>query len=502
MKALKMFEDWTNRSRHFVKEHGWGSLGSVCFHSFVFLLLLRFSMVRADTDAPQLPPAIIKSDGAETLDLPEDPPTKEMIPVRPEDPAPDARPVDQSKIADTSFDIASLQMDVVKAGVGKGTDGIGNWDDSASKGFEADSKAISPATLEGYYFGPRSGGSNGINMAIARFRKPGGPSSEPSVLRSLRWLKDRQNEDGSWPGAGSPTAMCGLALLCYMGHGEKPTSAEFGPTIRKAIEHLLSTQESNGRFRNAGANYVYGHAIATYALAESYGMTHMQVLKEPMERAVQVILDGQQVGGAFNYNYGKSGRRDLSVTAWQVQALKAALIAKADNKGLVDCLQRCVAGVKSFAAPGGGFGYDGPGASQTLTGAGVLCLQFLRHADNQAVARGLQATDGLLPSWPKGGGGTYGWYYMTQARFQDHGPLWTKWDPLMRKMLVKNQKEDGHWDSGSTHSSCPVYDTALCCLCLEVYYRYLPTFIREAEATAPAKTKDEVEAQVAVRIAL
>ena len=43
---------------------------------------------------------------------------------------------------------------------------------------------------------------------------------------------------------------------------------------------------------------------------------------------------------------------------------------------------------------------------------------------------------------------------------------------------IKAQAADGHWDTpagSSEQAHGTVYSTTLCCLMLEVYYRYLPT---------------------------
>jgi hypothetical protein len=45
--------------------------------------------------------------------------------------------------------------------------------------------------------------------------------------------------------------------------------------------------------------------------------------------------------------------------------------------------------------------------------------------------------------------------------------------------MIKNQKRDGHWDcpgKGDKPEYDPWYTTTLCCLSLQVYYRYLPTY--------------------------
>ena len=173
--------------------------------------------------------------------------------------------------------------------------------------------------------------------------------------------------------------MTGLALLCYMAHGETPASKEFGKTVEKAIRYLMYNQNADGTFNNCGDNYVYGHAIAAYALAESYSMTRIVMLKDPAERAIQVIIDGQQDNGRWDYNYSKGDRSDISVTGWQVQASKAAKIAELGNPDLQRSLDMAVSGIKQMALPGGGFSYEAPPTREhadTLTGAGILCLSL------------------------------------------------------------------------------------------------------------------------------
>jgi len=374
-----------------------------------------------------------------------------------------------------------------------GTPGIGSGL-GTEQGFEI-SVVSSPLTYKGLYAARTAGGRKG---ALTRYGGGGGGGggfpSETAVLKALRWLKANQLESGAW--AGPDPAMCGLALLCYMAHGETPGSKEFGATVEKAIRHLLYLQQADGKFSTPDS---YSHAIATYALAESFGMTKMVMLKEPLEKAVQVIIDGQQPGGAFDYTYAKGARHDMSVTAWQVQALKAAKLAGAENAGLQPCLYKCLDGLKLFIGGNGTFGYSGPGGSTTLTGAGILCLQFLGKANDPAVQNALTATETLEPGWPTVGGGTYAWYYHTQARFQNGGPLWDKWNKIMLPMLTKNQKEDGHWEGCGTIAASPVFDTVLCCLCLEVYYRYLPTYDKVEEIARAPKTKDEADAKIAVQ---
>jgi len=497
MNLLIQIDDRIGRARTFVKEHGWGSLGSLLFHATMVVIVLTVMAGAVSNNSVPIPPIVI----LDTDSMKQAEPLEDKPLVGPETPDQDTTPdrLDESPVPPKTGEIEVLGDDLVGGvGGGSGNTGIGKGGTEDGLGFPVDG-APSPLVMPGLHEGPRVGGTNGLIGLI--LRNKGSRAGETAVLKALRWMKEKQNEDGAWPGTDSPTAMCGLALLCYMAHGETPASKEFGPTVEKAIRYLLNAQEANGRFRNAGANYAYGHAIATYALAESYGMTRMVMLKEAMEKAAQVIIDGQQSGGAFDYNYAKTARRDMSVTGWQVQALKAVKLAGADNERLDECMYKCVDGVKSFASPGGGFGYSGPDNSPTLAGAGILCLQFLGRAEDPLVTKAFEATGKMLPAWPAAGGTTYGWYYMTQARFQKDapdGPMWKIWNRAMLPMLVKNQKPDGHWESGSTASACAVYDTTLCCLSLEVYYRYSLVMTRPDEGRRTPRTEDVADSQLVI----
>lgn len=494
--SLQRIASSMDEFRRYIKGRGWGPVGSVCFHMLLALLLLGFASNRDEYQQMPIDVVIVDPPKPPDVDIkPVDSFLNIDQPVFPEIPS-------QTKAIQESEQSEMLGDPTIKGGVGDEISGlgVGSGDAGDPEQFQIDF-AKSTSIMKNLY-STRTKGGKGPRPGAVKYPDGSPNRGEEAVLRALRWLKDHQEADGSWVGGGSPTAMCGLALLCYMGHGETPVSREFGPTVERAIRYLLYAQEDSGRFKNAGPNYSYGHAIATYALAESYGMTGVLFLKDPMDKAVKIIIEGQQAGGAFDYEYAKNARKDMSVTGWQVQALKAAKMAGCDVQGLQECLYKCVSGVKSFSGPGGGFGYDGVGNRDTLAGAGALALVFLGSGNDPVVTSTFQATRNLTPGWPSAGGGTYNWYYMTQARYQHGGELWKSWDKAMLPMLVNNQMKDGHWESNSTHGACPVYDTTLCCLCLEVYYRYLPTMVRADEVKRAPRTQVEVDAQTAAQIAL
>jgi len=372
------------------------------------------------------------------------------------------------------------------------------------------------------------GARSGNNRKGALKRYGGGRRTEKSLLSGLRWLKDHQNPDGSW-GDSIPEnfpAYTGMALLAFLAHGETPSSEEFGKTVYMAIKKIVEYVGYDGMGVKGG----YRHAIATYALCEAYGLTQIPDLQDLMNKCVQRIVHGMNKDGSFNYGYengsfkeawsGKSvnGRCDLSVGGWNYQALKAGYAAGSTAQGLEDCIDVGInVGLKKTHFAGTGFSYNKKsGYSEVITAVGTLCLQLFGAGGSQEAQAGLNTLenpDNFWIAW-KGKNGKvlpwslYKWYYQTQAIFQGHkgtGGKWKKWNKMFTRELIRKQKKDGRWNSpaadeklGAGHSEStqlrgidePVYSTSLCCLMLEVYYRYLPTFnlshIKKAKKAAAA----------------
>jgi hypothetical protein len=377
---------------------------------------------------------------------------------------------------------------------------------------EFDTVAIvkSPVVMKGI-FGSRNPGARG--QALANYG--GNAATEGAVMRALRWLKKNQNSDGSWNK--TKPAATSMALLAYLAHGETPSSEEFGETVEKAIRWLVDNQDSGGRFKGRD-NHDYSQPIAAYALAEAYGITRVPMLKEVAEKAVDVVVRGQNPSGGFNYNLKPSQRNDTSYMGWCAQALKAAYMAGLENDGLRQSMNRAVAGFKLNADPGGGFGYSSPKAGG-LTGVGVLCMQLLGHASDNACKKGLADLADATFNWDGSGkyNKNYYWYYITQAKFHAGPEAWQPWNRVFAPTLVENQTvikdgiadangnmvDIGYWNMSKTlsgHTDGDVMNTALACLQLEVYYRYLPTFKPPEELQEETLAEDEGDIQVDIQI--
>ncbi len=374
------------------------------------------------------------------------------------------------------------------------------------------------------------------SSALGRFG--GSAAGEATVMRALRWLKMKQNPDGSW-GNSYQTAMTGLAILTYLAHGEIPSEecAEFGETVEGGIKWLTNNVKDNGMFNQLDGNY-YSQLIGAYALSEAYAMTRIPAVKSAAEKSILCIINGQQANGGFDYKLNKnSSRNDLSYSGWATQAIKAAHLAGLNIKDSSgnDLLQRayikCRNGIRANAINGTaekGFSYVSPGTAHVgLTGVGALCLQLLGEGDCREVKNAISYLDACTFSfaewwnqpYSKGDNPSpiYYWYYITQAKFHTGGERWRKWNTMFQKELIAQQNvipsaisgpngdmcDVGYWQSpsdaesyrGGPHSALwkDIMDTCLCTLQLEVYYRYLPSFHTPAISDADIVDDDDDE---------
>ena len=338
-----------------------------------------------------------------------------------------------------------------------------------------------PGTLTG-----RMGSGRARAMAVNGMK----PKSEQAVMRGLAWLVEHQNEDGSW-GDENKGAMTGFALLCFLGHGELQDSPQFGITVGRALIWIFEKGTANeGRLHMAKeftAHGVYEHAICAYALGEYYTMTKDRRVVKLLTQAIGHIIEGQGPNGGWMYAYDKSAD-DLSVSGWQIQALKAAHLGQLPMPGADKALTKAVAYIERDRGPKGGYGYRGPSDDYSLTGVGILCQLFWkgdRTNLRQSMTWLLDQTDKHKPvKYRERGADLYAWYYHTQACLMFGGEAWTKWNGWFQDEICDAQSPDGSWPAPGGSAVGPqsadtatgaVYRTSLCVLMLEVFYRYMPT---------------------------
>ena len=332
---------------------------------------------------------------------------------------------------------------------------------------------------------------------LARLQENGGtPACEDAVVKSLRWLKANQNPDGSWGGA-NRAAMTGFALLAYFGHCETPVSEEFGDSCMRGIVYLVNLgMKNDGRIAsNFTANHwSYEHAIATYALGEAAtfckeGKIDVPSLMEITGRAGQFIIDHQHHDGGWAYLYAtEGGHTDVSITGWQIQALKACSHTNLKFKGMTACVGKGLAYLNKCQHDSGGYGYNGSQPPEcgyfTLTGVGMLCNQMWDKGNRSEVRKGAKyVLENTRFDYNSEFCDLYGHYYESQAMMQRGGADWKQYNELFRDPLLDNQDADGSWKTpgggkkpravAASWQTDKTYRTCLCTLMLEVYYRFL-----------------------------
>ena len=346
-------------------------------------------------------------------------------------------------------------------------------------------------------------------VAFAQARSPAGetisPDLEPAVARGLAYLARQQQPDGSFQNrepAGDPkepprftgpkVALTGLSLMAYLASGRMPDTGKHGLAVRNAVDYLVKAcPADDGYFGKVDGSRMYGHAIATPALAEVYGMeadaAQRRGVHSALTRAVAVLLRAQATQkeephrGGWRYEIGSTDS-DLSVSGWCILALRAA-----HNAGIEvprESADRAAAFVLNCWRPDAkGFAYQpGGAATLTMTASAVLDLNLLDRGTTRE-ARQAAAFLARTPVDDKTEYPYYARYYTTQAAFQAGGDVWpTVWNRTQADLLKlqHDQKDaDGSWPPSRTaNEPGQTYATAMSVLTLAVPLRLLPTYQR------------------------
>lgn len=332
----------------------------------------------------------------------------------------------------------------------------------------------------------------------------GNSVSEATVTRGLMWLAKVQKPSGAWEIDGNHKSLIagtGIALLPFLAAGQthkggaKETGAgRYVKNVDSGLKFLTGKQRGDGSFD--GSAGMYDHAIATMALCEAYGMTSDPRLRPAAQRALEYIIKAQHTGGGWRYAPNSPG--DTSVTGWQIQALKSGLLAglsvpKDVATKSTQFLDHVSGGQGS--QKGATYGYTDAGSSPALSAVGLLCRQYLGWGPkNPKLTAGVDYLKQTPPRDLKNAGDTrpmdyYYYYYATQVLHFYGGADWFEfWNPRMRDWLISlqvrgNPTNDGSWNPDGGHTGSAggrLVCTCLALLTLEVYYRHLPLYKRDA----------------------
>jgi hypothetical protein len=332
--------------------------------------------------------------------------------------------------------------------------------------------------------------------------EPRAPEVDAAVNKALAYLRQSQQRDGCWLAAGFGAAqspgVTGLCVMAFLSAGHTPTEGPHAPAITAGIRWVLRQQQRNGVIGASDAFDMYHHGICTLMLAEVVGMTDGSLadeIRQKLVKAVELILRAQRTSGV-----GRGGWRytvvgtdaDLSVTGWQLLALRAARNVGCDVPSAA--IDRAIDYVKNcYDDTRGAFAYM-PASYLTIpcTGTGVLCLELAGKVSHRA-RESLRAGSYILRNPPALDQPHcfYGLYYCSQAMFQLGENYWDAYRAKLLDLMLKSQQMNGSWVGKDLEAQRAggQYSTAMAVLALTVEYRLLPIYQRGEDGTEPARRR-------------
>ncbi|QEG25109.1 prenyltransferase/squalene oxidase repeat-containing protein [Mariniblastus fucicola] len=471
---------------------------STILHTVVFLVLALWGLPR-EHEAPEIGLNAIL-DMSEVEESVEPSPIKFDMPDVAESPIEDAA-------EDTSTNIEEMASSEVPTIV-----------DSIPK-VETVADAIDPAQVAPLKTLPTGGGLQGRDAesrAKLAAQNGGSAGSEAAVELGLKWIVNHQLTDGSWRfrhhrsecdgrcgnegSIDSPTAATGLALMSLLGAGYTHQAGPYQSQVKMGLDYLnreIRYLPYGGSLGGSGPQPMYAHAIATIALAEAWAMTGDVEYRKAVTEAYRYTVVSQHRRGGWRYTPQSPG--DMSVTGWQVMAIKACQSAgvKADKETMLKAKEF----VDSLAfADGVQYGYrmigDGdlepsnPKRKPSCTAIGNLMqMYFGRELEHPHLRGACQ----LLADAGSSDTDIYYNYYATLVLHQARAPQWKRWNQTVRDHLEKTQRKHGHeagsWFFPDLHGNVGgrLYTTAMAVMTLEVYYRFMPLYQTDRGIEVQAK---------------
>ena len=328
------------------------------------------------------------------------------------------------------------------------------------------------------------GSRGGSGRRKSLMTRGGSPKSEKTVVDSFGWLARVQETDGHWDSVkwganhNCDSAVTGLALLAFLGHGETDKEGKYRSNVYRALEWMEKKTAGTGSW---GERY-YTQGICTMAVCEAYGLTRNKRWGDMGQRALDVLIYNQNPNGGWDYT-GNTARVDTSVSGWCVLALKSGVAS--GLKVPDSAIERVKKWLRESVNADYTTGYTkNPGAQGSsggtapMTAVATLARAFMgwsRDSREMQDALAFVARSGVQIN------NEYYLYYGTLCMFQAGGPLWDDWNKNFRDALIakqvrgRGQEFDGSWDPDTTYGSHGgrVYTTAMAVFCLEIYYRFV-----------------------------
>ena len=365
-------------------------------------------------------------------------------------------------------------------------------------------------------------------LKVRRNDRPPATAEEvrKALAKALDFLASTQQEDGSWPS--HEISGAGLAVMSFLG-GEC-AGKDHSARVRAGLDYLKSqftpgsrfpagSEEAairGGMFGRVSSKVMYEQAIATLSVIEACVVLNDQGLEPMAEEAVHLIVRSQNSAqkpatlkgptpadsphyGGWRYEPDYTDA-DLSVSAWQILTLKAAVNAgfSVPDRVFKDAAKY----VRGLKGADGSFAYDGPadiGDSCARAGMGALSLQLCDLPKDPLIAPAIRFMQAYGPAWnseyPGDGYPFYYWYYGTRVMYIAGGEDWRVWKDYMCRFLVDNQDEKGGWGGGQAEEgeALVTYRAALGALMLEFCCGHVPIYMSPPRVKVPGELRVVLE---------
>ncbi len=308
-----------------------------------------------------------------------------------------------------------------------------------------------------------------------------------AIRRALEFIRKEQDPSGSL-GKKHETAMTSMGIMAHLAAGVTPNDPEHGAWMQRSLRFVISQQDSNGYLGKNDGSRMYGHGIATLMLAEALGMTKDDELEErlrlSLERAVAVTVNAAKVNkneqhkGGWHYQ-PHDGDSDLSLSGWQLMSLHAT-----QQVGITvpeEVIMGAVDYAKRLTTDDGKVGYTNKGQDHpALRGLSLLSFMIGGQHDAPQIERVVSRIQSDPISW-QGQWFFYRAYYDAVGMSRAAPTQWEKYGPLLEKILVDHQAQDGAWDAppgGNEKEQGKIYMTSMAVFALTVNRHVLPAYQR------------------------
>lgn len=356
-------------------------------------------------------------------------------------------------------------------------------------------------SLETNFSGGRLGDRSDAGRAAAVESGATTGEAEDAMALALRWIAEHQHIDGGWsfrladeegPCHGqcrnpiinledSPlprTAATGLAMLAFMGAGNTHKTGPYSENVRRGIYYLRSQAREMSLGTDLQNGSMYGHGIATLALAEAYVLTSDPDLVDLLKGTTFFCSGAQHTSGGWGYMPGSPP--DITLTGWQIVALKTA-----EQRGIKIPTQVFPNAKKYIGTLADEtrirYGYKTPEPKLSTTAIGVLLQLYFGMLPGQTEIR--EALNWIASEGPSQTNVYYNYYAMLAMHHSRHQES-MRFAKTLRDHLIATQEKSGHergsWHFEDRYGSVGgrLYTTAMCALILQTPYRYIPLYDR------------------------